>query len=811
MEEEGLLSVIKADPERAYSLPELLKRANIPAKKEKTAKRILKNLVRRGVLERVRGRQYTLSRAGQTVDGRVDFDRRLGAIFIPDATPANDAKSAKHGSEGRKATGSTRERRPGAAPGRERDRDRRSNANAVPILEDDHARIEHNDRVRAELSAFGRKGKIFARIVAILERPASRRTGVFRQVAMARFVEIGVLPGYLSRATAERRRTVTDVIIGPGDEGGAADGQMVEVELFLERSHKGASPLGRVIDVLGTPGERSTEMRRLFIEHALEVEFPAAVVQESSAFGSEPSSSDIIGRRDVRNIPLVTIDSETAKDFDDAVYAVREDKDHVRLLVAIADVSHYVRPKTALDQEAFRRGTSTYLTDRAIPMLPEALSNGLCSLKPNVDRLCMLADLLLDSQARVVSAVFEPAVMRSKARLTYTRVARALEGEPDEECQTVLPSLLLMAQVSHHLLERRLKRGAIDLDLPEPEVKFNDEGLPIDVVRRGRNDAHRLIEELMLVTNETAAEFFLSRDLPSVFRIHEDPDPLKLEIFAGLCTELGFTTHLSKKPKPLEVMQVLNELVEHPMGSALNRFLLRSLNQAKYDAECKGHYGLASDSYLHFTSPIRRYPDLIVHRTMKAILHSGASNASHAELDAIAQACSAAERRAMLAERESTDLDRTYVAAMRIGEEHEARITGAQAFGLFATIDQPFIEGLIPVQALADDYYELDKYGATLVGQQTGRRYMLGDSLKVQIASANIGRRQVEFRLPGTADSSDSSSSSSSAASPHRLQKFTPRTRSGRPTTAGRDDPRKRGGRGRPRAGARKGPKKPKR
>ncbi|MBK8012097.1 MAG: ribonuclease R [Deltaproteobacteria bacterium] len=804
MEEEGLLAVFKAEPKRTYSLPELLKRANIPAKKEKAAKRILKNLVQRGVLERTRGRQYALSRAGQTVAGRVDFDRRLGAVLIPEGTEG--ARKSPAGGLGR-----DRDRGRGHGRGGER----AGHAGAIPILEDDHARIEHNDRVRAELAAFGRKGAIFARVVAILERPSSRRTGVFRQVAMARFVEIDVVPGYLSRTTAASRRTVTDVIIAPGDDGGARDGQMVEVELFLERSHKGASPLGRVVEVLGQPGERSTEMRRLFIEHSLTVEFPPRAVEETAIFGTEPSPSDTMGRRDVRNIPLVTIDSETAKDFDDAVYAVREDRDHIRLLVAIADVSHYVRPNTALDQEAFRRGTSTYLTDRAIPMLPEALSNGLCSLKPNVDRLCMLADLVLDAQSRVVSAVFEPAVMRSKARLTYTRVARALEGEPDEECRAVLPSLLLMAQASHHLLERRLKRGAIDLDLPEPEVKFSDEGHPIDVVRRGRNDAHRLIEELMLVTNETAADFFLSRDLPSIFRVHEDPDPLKLEIFAGLCTELGFTTHLSKKPKPLEVMQVLSELVEHPMGSALNRFLLRSLNQAKYDAECKGHYGLASDRYLHFTSPIRRYPDLMVHRIMKEILRSGAPSTSHAELDAIALACSGAERRAMLAERESTDLDRTYVAAERIGEEHEARITGAQAFGLFATIDHPFIEGLIPVQALADDYYELDKYGATLVGQQTGRRYMLGDTLKVEIASANVGRRQVEFRLARTAHSSSAptstSASASAWASSDRPRKFTPRTRTARSTPEGRTEPRKHGARGRPRATSAKRPKKPKR
>jgi ribonuclease R len=490
-------------------------------------------------------------------------------------------------------------------------------------------------------------------------------------------------------------------------------------------------------------------MRRLMLEHHLTTRFPEAVERESAAFGPAPREQDTAGRRDLRDLPLVTIDGETAKDFDDAVCAVRHGNDGYTLYVAIADVSHYVRAKSALDEEAFSRGTSTYLTDRAIPMLPEALSNGLCSLMPHVDRLCVVAELTLDRTGHVEKTTFYDAVMRSHARLTYTRVAKALEGEPDEECQRLLPTILLLAKVAALFLERRLKRGAIDLDLAEPYVVYDENHFPTDIKKRERNDAHRLIEDLMLAANEAVASFFVERSLCSVFRIHEDPDPEKLQTFVAMCAHLGVHAKIKRHPQPKDVSLLLEKLSENEVGKTLNPLLLRSLMQARYDADCKGHYGLAAERYLHFTSPIRRYPDLIVHRLLKRVLAAGELGYSRDELQEISQHSSEAERRAMLAERASMDLDRAYVALEHLGEAFQARITSVAPFGIFASVDQPFIEGMIPVAMLGGDDFEIDEYNIRLTGAFTGRMFMIGQTIEVEIASVNIARRQVELKLVG--------------------------------------------------------------
>ncbi|MEM7677316.1 MAG: VacB/RNase II family 3'-5' exoribonuclease, partial [Myxococcota bacterium] len=395
----------------------------------------------------------------------------------------------------------------------------------------------------------------------------------------------------------------------------------------------------------------------------------------------------------------------------------------------------------------FERGTSTYLTDRAIPMLPEALSNGLCSLNPNVDRLCVVAELILDDRATVLDTKFYPAVMRSKARLTYEQVAQALEGQPDATTEPLLPNLLLLAKVASRLLNRRLKRGAIDLDMPEAEVVFDEEGLPIDAIRRPRNDAHRLIEDLMLAANEAVARYFMEREQPSIYRVHEPPDPTKLAMFATVCRTLGLRVRLSDNPKPAELAQLLIELSDHPSGKAMHPLLLRSMSQARYDEEPKGHFGLAAEAYLHFTSPIRRYPDLIVHRLLKQSVAERSRQRGPTELQNIAQQCSERERQAMVAERQSIELDRTLLARARLGQAFRGHITGVQGFGLFVALDHPFIEGLVPVQTLPEDFYEVDEASIRLTGERTGRTFHLGDEVEVTIVAANIARRQVELAL----------------------------------------------------------------
>lgn len=697
------MGVLEREPDKALPLTTLLEKAGIGPVHSREAKRTLKALVRRGHVERERGRRFRLSRAGRRLEALVERDPR-GTLRLQ---PVRDAS-----------------------------------AGPIRLAPADAGHVEPGDRVEIEVAVEGRQLRHVGRVLQVLSRTRARPVGALRRDGTRTYVQLDTPPPGFAKV---RNRTLS-IAVSRADLGGAKANDLVQIEMLPSNGDRQDLPRGRVVRVLGPEGGRPAEMERLLIEHDLERPFPPEVLAQAQAFGDAPRDADIRGRRDARNLPLVTIDGETARDFDDAVCAAPT-KDGFTVHVAIADVSHYVTHGSALDEEAYRRATSVYLTDRAIPMLPEALSNGLCSLNPKVDRLCMLAELSVDKTGRIRKARFGPAVMRSKARLTYTRVARALEGRPDPECRSLLPTLTSLRDVAQLLLARRLKRGALDLDLPEPEVVFDGKGRPETVVRRPRNQAHRLIEDLMLATNEAVARFFVERDIATLFRVHEHPDPEKLALFAGLCASLGLDITLPDEPAPREVSRLLARVEENPLGATLHGLLLRSLAQARYSEDCLGHFGLASKAYLHFTSPIRRYPDLVVHRMMKSILRQGAPRYDRDRLRVMAEHTSNQERAAMYAERGSLDLDRAVIAQRHLGEEHPATIASVVNFGLFVALDAPYVEGLIPVRKLSDDYYELDAYGASLTGISTGVRYMLGERLQVRLSEVNVSRRQVDLEL----------------------------------------------------------------
>jgi ribonuclease R len=441
-------------------------------------------------------------------------------------------------------------------------------------------------------------------------------------------------------------------------------------------------------------------------------------------------------------MPLVTIDGEDARDFDDAVY-VEPAPGGDRLVVAIADVSHYVRSGRPLDVEALRRGTSVYMPDRVLPMLPERLSNDLCSLVPGQVRLCLVADMVIDGAGKTVSAKIYPAVMRSAARCTYTQVAASLEGAPVPLPPAVSERFPMMARLAERLTAMRRARGSIDFNLPEAKVVIDSQGKVIDVARRPRNAAHRLIEEFMLAANEAVASHFDKAGLPTVYRVHDEPDEERLAEFAALARAHGFEAVPGAEIKPQALNAFLTRLAGHPEERALNNLLLRSMMQALYSAENIGHYGLGADTYLHFTSPIRRYPDLMVHRLLRQQWEHGPEVG---DLEAVAARCSERERAAMGAEREVDAYYAALLMADHVGELFQGTIDSAVEAGLFVELDRYMVSGLVRAVELGDDAV-LERDRQRWVLPRSGRVFRIGSKLEVSVASVNLARRQIDLTL----------------------------------------------------------------
>jgi ribonuclease R len=464
------------------------------------------------------------------------------------------------------------------------------------------------------------------------------------------------------------------------------------------------------------------------------------------------------GRTDLRASLTVTIDGETARDFDDAVAVKREDKGRIRLWVSIADVSHYVKPGSALDTDAYLRGTSVYFPDRCIPMLPEELSNGICSLNPSVDRLTVTAEMLFDKGGALLHASFYPSVIRSTARLTYTMVKKILVDKDLEAATThraLVADLQVMEELALRLMEKRNKRGSIDFDLPEPEIILDLQGGTSAIIRAERNLAHRIIEEFMLAANEAVASHLEGRHIPTLYRVHEQPDPVKLKDFQEFIHNFGYGFRMTEElVEPAEFQRLLEEAAGKPEERMINEVLLRCMKQARYAAENLGHFGLAAPCYTHFTSPIRRYPDLVVHRILKGGL-SGRLKEKELEklattLPDVAAHTSKRERVAMEAEREIVDLKKMQFMRDKVGEEFDGFITGVTPYGFFVELLEFFVEGMVHVSTLARDYYRYQEKQHALVGERSKEIFRLGDRVMVTVASVSLERKQIDFVLAGS-------------------------------------------------------------
>jgi ribonuclease R len=598
----------------------------------------------------------------------------------------------------------------------------------------------HGDIVLARVTGVDRRGRSEGSIVEVLERANARVVGRL-------FVEQGVM-----FIVAEDKRIAQDFLVPPDGAKGAKHGQVVVAEIVQQPTPK-AEPIARVVEILGNYADPGMEIEIALRKHDLPNVFSGESEKQAAKYGDKVLAKDLKGRKDLRDLPFVTIDGETAKDFDDAVCAVPLAKGW-KLWVAIADVSHYVKPGDALDNDSRERGNSVYFPRRVIPMLPEALSNELCSLKPEVDRLTMVCEMEISPSGAVRHYQFYPGVIHSNARLTYTRVAAVLEGKDADPPvdRTLVPSLETLYAVFKTLLGARAKRGAIDFDSVETQMIFDDKGKIERIVRVVRNDAHRLIEECMLAANVCASDYLAQNNQPTLYRIHEGPTPEKLEALRSMLKDFGLTLGGGDEPHAKDYAALLTRIKEQPYAGLLQTVMLRSLRQAVYSPENVGHFGLAYEGYAHFTSPIRRYPDLVVHRAIKAVLSGKTYDAG--DLAALGVHCSETERRADDATRDVENWLKCYFMQDHVGDEFEGTVSGVAGFGLFVTLDELFIDGLVHISDLGSDYFQYDQQRHLLRGERTGVRYQLGARVKVRVVRVDIETAKIDFVLvdsPGRA------------------------------------------------------------
>ena len=609
-------------------------------------------------------------------------------------------------------------------------------------------KVLHGDRVMVRQSGVDRRGRREGAIVEVIARGNAKVVGRFNREGGFAFV------------SASDRRITQDILIEPDGAAGARPGEIVTVELTVQpdvdEREVHTQPKGRVVEVLGNATDPGVEVEIALRKHELPFEFSAQAKAQASRFPAKPRESDYRDRIDLRELPLVTIDGESAKDFDDAVFCERSAASKgggangrgFRLVVAIADVSHYVRHGDALDLEARERGNSVYFPRRVIPMLPERLSNGLCSINPEVDRLCMACDMQVGSTGQIRDYRFYPAVMRSRARLTYNKVAAALaapEGDAGRELRELLPRLQALHDLYRMLARARAMRGAIDFETVETAFQFDAHERLKKIVPVERNDAHRVIEECMLAANVCASDFLRENEHPALYRVHEGPTPEKLAGLRDFLKGFGLDLGGGDEPQAKDYAHLLDSVRHRPDVQLLQSVLLRSLRQAMYSPENVGHFGLAYEHYTHFTSPIRRYPDLLVHRAIKAVL--AGERYDPGKWADLGRHCSDTERRADEATREVEAWLKCYYMKDRVGEEFEGSISAVTNFGIFVALDGVYVEGLVHISELGRDYFKFDPARHELRGERSRLRYRLADRVRVRIARVDLETSRMDFVL----------------------------------------------------------------
>ncbi|MFY9269816.1 MAG: ribonuclease R [Candidatus Manganitrophaceae bacterium] len=710
IEKEAILGELKKKSDRPLLFKELMRALSLPKEERQEVKRLLRRMIREGEIIQTRGSRYGLPQKMNLIIGRLKGHRDGYGFVIPETEGEPDIFIAAKKME----------------------------------------EAMHGDRVVTRIEATKPDGRREGRVIRILERARTRIVGRFEWPKERSGHPRGGPIGFVIPVD---KRVAQDLYVTAENALSAETGQIVVAEI-LSYPSKSRNPEGKVVKILGRIEDPKIDTEVVIASHSFPRDFPSDAIVEAKRMTETVTSAMCKGRVDLRDLPTVTIDGERARDFDDAI-SIETTSNGFRLWVHIADVAHYVPEASALDREAFLRGTSVYFPDAVLPMFPEKLSNGICSLNPQEDRLAMTVEMTFDAAGRQLDDRIYESVIRSDERMTYTAVRQILTDRDEKARQRYAPLLSRfewMEALAATLRKTRLARGSLDFDLPEPEIVLSLTGETIDILREERNVAHRIIEEFMLAANETVARYMTAKGLPFLYRIHDPPAPTRMMEFNDLLKTFGLVLREAEQIRPKVLSDLMESVKGRPEERLIHQILLRSLKQAKYSAENHGHFGLASAEYTHFTSPIRRYPDLVVHRLLKQVLHKQMSQEKQevwaARLPEIARHTSDRERVAAEAEREVVQRKKVKFMTDKVGEVYDGFVSGVAAYGLFVGLTTYFVEGLLHVSNIHDDYYFFDEKRHAFIGEHRRRIFRLGDPIRVRVERVDLESWQIDFGLP---------------------------------------------------------------